>query len=175
MLNSLRRSAAVRTLSAGLETQISQRARAPVFYAMLDVADTIDGRFDMLVLHAALALERIEEAGARDLAQSLVDVIFVSFDEGLRQLGAGDIGMSRRMKKMASAFFGRMQAYRDARDLAALEAAIMRNIYRGVENAHASVLAAYALSGRQHLAKCDPASEELNFGPLPIPNENSAL
>jgi cytochrome b pre-mRNA-processing protein 3 len=167
MLNALRRSAASRALSARLESQISARARAPVFYAALGVADTIDGRFDMLALHAALVLERIDG----DIAQALVDTIFVSFDEGLRDLGAGDMGMGRRMKKLASALFGRMQAYRDARDLAALEAAITRNIYRGEETSAASTLAAYALSAREHLAKCDVEDVVLEFGPLPIPTE----
>jgi cytochrome b pre-mRNA-processing protein 3 len=174
MLNAIRRSAALHALSARLEAQVAARARAPVFYAELNVPDTIDGRFDMLALHAAAALERADETGARDLAQSLVDAIFVSFDEGLRQLGAGDVGMSRRMKKMASAFFGRMQAYRDARDQASLEAAIARNIYRGAQNPHASTLSAYMMSVRAHLAKCDPADGALDFGPLPVAAENAA-
>jgi cytochrome b pre-mRNA-processing protein 3 len=169
MLNALRRSAALRELSARLESRISARARAPVFYAEFGVPDTIDGRFDVLALHAALVLERIDG----DIAQALVDAIFVSFDEGLRDLGAGDVGMSRRMKKMASAFFGRMQAYRDARDNAALEAAITRNIYRGMETGAASILADYAMSAREHLAKSDAAGGEPDFGPLPIPGEKT--
>lgn len=172
MLNAIRRSAGLRALSARLETQITARARAPVFYAVLDVPDTIDGRFDMLALHAAPVLERAEEAGERDLAQSLVDAIFVSFDEGLRQLGAGDVGMSRRMKKMASAFFGRMQAYREARDQASLETAITRNIYRGVPSQHAATVSSYVMAMRSHLAKCTPAEGVLDFGPLPVLREN---
>jgi cytochrome b pre-mRNA-processing protein 3 len=168
MLNALRRSAATRELSARLEAQIAARSRAPVFYAQFEVPDTMDGRFDMLALHAALAMERV----GGDLAQSLVDTIFVSFDEALRQQGAGDMGMSRRMKKMAEAFFGRMHAYRDAQDRASLETAIARNIYRGKETPSASVLAGYVLSAREHLAKCDPDAGALDFGPLPL--ENSA-
>jgi cytochrome b pre-mRNA-processing protein 3 len=176
MLNAIRRSAATRALSGRLEKQISARSRAPVFYSAFGVADSIDGRFDMLTLHAALVLERLDATpGARDLAQSLVDAIFVSFDEGLRQLGAGDVGMSRRMKKMAEAFFGRVQAYRDARDATALESVIARNIFRGQETATVSALANYVVSARKHLETADPNEGTLDFGPLPIPQENIAL
>jgi cytochrome b pre-mRNA-processing protein 3 len=170
MLNPFRQSAERRQLAERLEAQISARSREPVFFAAFGVPDSIDGRFDLLMLHAALALEHIDRPGGRGLAQALVDTIFVSFDEGLRQLGAGDIGMSRRMKKMASAFFGRMQAYRDARDCDALAAAIARNIYRGrADGAEPSQkLAIYALAVRERLAQCDPANGNLDFGPLPL-------
>jgi cytochrome b pre-mRNA-processing protein 3 len=134
-----------------------------VFYAQFGVPDTMDGRFDVLALHAALVMERV----GGDLAQSLVDTIFVSFDEALRDQGVGDMGMSRRLKKMAEAFFGRMHAYREAHDRGALETTIARNIYRGAEGTAASVLAGYALSVREHLAACDPAAGALDFGPLP--------
>lgn len=169
MLSSFRQTATLRALSNRLEAGISARSRAPVFYSAFGVADSIDGRFDMLALHAALVLERLDAAGARDVAQALVDTIFVSFDEGLRQLGAGDVGMSRRMKKMAEAFFGRMQAYRDAPDQVALEAAIARNIYRGTDTGRAAVLADYVLSARASLGNCDVAAGETDFGPLPEP------
>lgn len=167
MLNALRRSAQLRALSESLNAQISACARAPVFYAVFGVPDTIDGRFDIFVLHAALVLECVEG----DLAQALVDTIFVSFDESLRQLGAGDMGMSRRMKKMAEAFFGRLHAYRDAQDRPALEAAIARNVYRGKEGAVAP-LAQYAMSAREHVANSDLVAGTLDFGPLPIPKES---
>lgn len=166
MLNALRRSAHFRMISESLNARISARARAAVFYAEFGVLDTIDGRFDMLVLHAALVLERVEG----DLAQALVDTIFVSFGEALRQQGAGDVGMSRRMKNMAEAFFGRVHAYRDARDLPALEAAIARNIYRG-QIGFAAQLAAYVLNARVCMAKSDVQAGEPDFGPLPTPKE----
>jgi cytochrome b pre-mRNA-processing protein 3 len=166
MLNALRRSAQNRAHSASLESQISARSRVPVFYAAFGVPDTIDGRFDMFALHAALVLECIEG----EAAQALVDTIFVSFDESLRQLGAGDVGMSRRMKKMAEAFFGRVHAYREAQDVTALEAAIGRNIYRGKDGS-AGVLAQYVVSAREHVVKSDVAAGSVDFGPLPVPKE----
>jgi cytochrome b pre-mRNA-processing protein 3 len=159
----------LRAVSDRLEAQLSARSREPVFYAALGVPDTIDGRFDLLALHAALVLERIDQTGAREISQALVDALFVSFDEGLRQLGAGDVGMSRRMKKMAEAFFGRMHAYRDATDESAFEAAITRNIFRGAPCPHARALAIYAVQARGSIAACDPSTGNLDFGSLPAP------
>lgn len=152
MLNALRRSGERRRLSDAILKGLVARARLEIFYRDWGVADTIDGRFDMLVLHAWLALDRIAED--RALSQALVDALFVQFDEALREQGAGDIGMGRRMTKMADAFFGRLQAYRAATDRAALAGVIHRNVYRSNELRveQADRLAIYALAARDHLA-----------------------
>jgi cytochrome b pre-mRNA-processing protein 3 len=145
------------------------RARLPVFYEKLGVPDTIDGRFDLLVFHAWLVLDRLEQQGAGALSQSLVDGLFVQFDEALREQGAGDMGMGRRMTKMADAFFGRLKAYRAAADQEALAEAIVRNLFRGdaskVEQAIA--LAIYAASARERLSKADLSTTMPDFGPEP--------
>ncbi len=57
-------------------------------------------------------------------AQSLTDALFVGFDEALREQGTGDIGMGRRMKAFANAFFGRLAAYSGARDDAMMAEAL---------------------------------------------------
>ena len=168
MLNAWRKSAERRRLSERLCADLIARARAPVFFRDYDVPDTIDGRFDLLALHAWLVLERLDAAGRRDLAQALTDGLFVRFDEGLRDLGAGDMGMGRRMKKLAEAFYGRMRAYGEAADDAALAAAVERNVYRGAGHGeHARALALYARLARIHLSSADIAGGEMNFGPLP--------
>src|ERR1700722_6912194 len=105
MLNAWRKSAERRRLSERLCAALIERARAPVFFREHGAPDPLDGRFDLLTLHAWLVLERLEAADRRDLAQALTDGLFVRFDEALRDMGAGDMGMGRRMKKMASAFF----------------------------------------------------------------------
>src|SRR5437763_2591601 len=96
--------------AAALCAAVSRRAREPVFYQQFSVADSIDGRFDVLVLHAWLVLERLRELGENDLAQTFVDALFARFDEALREQGAGDIGIGRRIKKMAGALYGRLNA-----------------------------------------------------------------
>jgi cytochrome b pre-mRNA-processing protein 3 len=159
-----RRQAAVRLASA-----LVARARDPIFFTKFNVPDTIDGRFDLVALHAFLVLDRLEASGRRDLSQAFTDAVFAGFDEGLRDLGAGDIGMGRRMKKIANAFYGRLNAYRSATGEVALTAALLRNLYRGdaVNEASARELAKYAEGARTALAASDIESGDAQFGPLP--------
>lgn len=169
MLNAIRRRAETRKTSDALLAGTIARARRPVFYEKLGVSDTIDGRFDLLVFHAWLVLDRLEQLGATALSQSLVDGLFVQFDEALREQGAGDMGMGRRMTKMADAFFGRLKAYREAADQTALADAIVRNLYRGdaAKVEQAAALAIYAASVRERLSQADLSTATPDFGPEP--------
>lgn len=113
------------------------RAREPVFYRDLGVADTVDGRFDMLTLHACLVLRYLEKnkLGGSEFAQMLFDLMFMDMENNLRELGVGDVGMPKRMKKLIKAFYGRRKAYGDALDeeqdtASALKEALVRNLYR---------------------------------------------
>jgi cytochrome b pre-mRNA-processing protein 3 len=168
MLDAFRRRNERRRHSQALAAALVERARTPLFYEELQVADTIDGRFDILVLHAWLALDILATRGEREFSQALTDCLFTQFDEALRQQGAGDIGMGRRMSKMADAFFGRLKAYSEAGDEKALAEAVLRNVYRGdaskVEPARA--LAIYAAAARARLADLDLMGGTLDFGPL---------
>ncbi|HUO91353.1 MAG TPA: ubiquinol-cytochrome C chaperone family protein [Rhizomicrobium sp.] len=169
MLNALRRRAETRRGSERLLAELVARARRPVFYEKLAVPDTIDGRFDLLVLHAWLVLEQLRQQGSARLSQSLVDALFIHFDEALREQGAGDIGMGRRMTKFADAFYGRLKAYGQAADAAALAEAIRRNVFRGdaVKVEPARALAIYAAAARERLSGQDLAAEAPDFGPEP--------
>ncbi len=165
MLNVLRRSKERRHLAAKLHAALVSRAREPVFFERFGVGDTVDGRFDLVVLHAWLVLDRLHSAPS--LSQAFVDAVFVGFDEGLRELGAGDIGMGKRVKALADAFYGRIQAYGEAKDEAALEAALHRNLYRGGANPGAAALAGYVLRAKAQLAASAVEDGEVDFGPLP--------
>jgi cytochrome b pre-mRNA-processing protein 3 len=168
MLNFAQRAAETRSQARRLCADVMERARAPVFFTELCVPDTMDGRFDLVALHAWLALDRLASEPEPALSQAVVDEIFVGFDEALRQLGTGDIGMNRRLKAMAEAFYGRLQAYRAATDLEELATAIGRNLYRGgADRAEALVMATYAFAAHSHLAKANVAEGRLDFGPLP--------
>ncbi len=167
MLNVLRGNKKRRQLVVLLNAAVAARAREPEFFATFGVKDTLDGRFDLVVLHAWLVLERLQEAGAAALSQAFVDAVFVGFDEALRELGAGDMGMGRRVKKFADAFYGRMQAYRDAADEAAMKAALIRNLYRGEAEPGAESLARYVLAAKARLKECDVENGQIDFGPLP--------
>ena len=169
MLNALRKSAERRKLVERLCAGIIARARAGEFFAIFHVPDTIDGRFDLVTLHAWLVLSRLQETGARDLAQGVTDSLFIGFDEALRDLGVGDMGLGPRMKKMANAFYGRVQAYGAAANEAELAGAILRNIYRGdaARDADAQTLAGYVSRARAQLEQCDPSNGALDFGAMP--------
>jgi cytochrome b pre-mRNA-processing protein 3 len=168
MLNLLRKSAARKEFAARLEAQLVARARTPFFFRDLEVPDTIDGRFDMVALHGWLALERLMAAGLDAEAQALTDILFISFDEALREQGTGDMGMGRRMKAIANAFYGRLAAYSGAKDEGALAEALAKNVWRGGSvNARTLVLAMYVIGARAALAHSDLANGSLNFGPLP--------
>lgn len=171
MLNALRRTSQRARLVKSLYAALVSRARQPVFFERFGVADSIDGRFDMLALHAWLVLERLRADGLDDLARGLSQTIFVGFDEALRDLGAGDIGMGRKMQKLGDAFNGRLHAYDSARGEDELAAAILRNVYRGDEPhaQDAQSLARYALDARHALAACDLSDGALEFGALPLP------
>ncbi|HEX3809906.1 MAG TPA: ubiquinol-cytochrome C chaperone family protein [Rhizomicrobium sp.] len=166
MLNVFANSRPERGRAAELFDALVRQSRLPEFYTALGVADTIDGRFDLLTLHAWLVLEWLKANGEGETAQALINRIFVSFDESLRDLGVGDIGIGHRVKKMADAFYGRLDAYSTVADEDALAAAIMRNIYRGdgQVSAAAHALAHYANTARTNMRL---QSDAPDFGPLP--------
>ena len=112
--------------------RIVERAREPVFYTDWGVPDTLDGRFELLALHAFLVLNRLkrEHAASEGFAQRLFDTMFADLDRALREMGVGDLGVGRRVKAMATGFYGRIVAYeKGLADPAALAAALRRNLY----------------------------------------------
>jgi cytochrome b pre-mRNA-processing protein 3 len=115
----------------GLYLAVAEAARRPVFFTRWAVPDTVEGRFEVLTLHVLLVLRRLKALPppAGDLAQDLVDAVFAQFDRALRELGVGDISVPKRMKTMASAFYGRARAYEEAMgDDARLAGALRRNM-----------------------------------------------
>jgi len=168
MLNLLRRTPPEARLARVLYESITQAARQPVFFRELAVEDSVAGRFDVLALHAWLAFGRLHAAGMDDVARKLSDTIFTGFDEALRDMGNGDMGMGPRMKKLGLAFNGRMHAYEAAKDEAEMADAILRNVYRGREGMarNAKILAHYAFAAREYLKLSNPANGTLDFGSL---------
>ena len=168
MLNLLRKSAARKQMARGLYDDLVIRARAPIFFRDFGIPDTLDGRFDLMTLHAWLALTRLQEAGLEQLAQDLTDAIFTGFDEALREQGAGDMSLGRKMKAMANAFYGRLAAYEGAADEGALATALARNLWRGAEaDGRSRALALYVRNARQALELSVMEHGKLDFGDLP--------
>jgi len=128
-------------------------SRRPDFYGPGRVPDTLEGRFELLTLNAALALVRLKAAEAPALAQAFTDTLFRHIDSGLREAGVGDLTVPKRMRRLAGDFYGRLDAYAEALSAPeALAAAIVRNVLgdRG-DPAFAARLGAYTadLAARQ--------------------------
>lgn len=136
---------------------IVAQARHPALYAELAVPDTVDGRFDMIVLHAVLVFRRLrgEPPAIAERSQALFDLFMADMDRSLREMGVGDLTVPKRIKKMAEAFYGRLDVYvgaLDAGDAAGLAAAIARNVFPDGAPAGVGRLAAYALAAADRLA-----------------------
>jgi cytochrome b pre-mRNA-processing protein 3 len=113
---------------------IVAQARVPGFYANYSVPDTVEGRFDMIVLHLFLFLRRIEgqTVAMSGLGQALFDRFCSDLDANLREMGVGDLTVPRKMQKFAEAYFGRSAAYERAlaaNDHNAGGLALARNIF----------------------------------------------
>ncbi len=106
-------------------------ARHVRFYEKMAVADTIDGRFEMIVLHLFLVLNRLKGAGVEDLRQKLTDEFFAEIDRSLRELGVSDVAVGKKVRKIAECYYGRVTAYNRALSASPkmLEEAICRNVY----------------------------------------------
>jgi cytochrome b pre-mRNA-processing protein 3 len=124
---------------------VSQHSRAPDLFVAGAAADTFEGRTEILMAHAAVAMIRLKaEPEADALAQAFADAFFRFLDSGLREAGVGDLSVPKRMTKLAQSFYGRLSAYGDALaagDRAALAGALTRNALMGRESPFADVLA----------------------------------
>jgi cytochrome b pre-mRNA-processing protein 3 len=148
-----------RRMAPYLYARIVAAARAPVFYREFGVADTIEGRYEMIVLHVALLLRRLRDKSGADLnlAQAIVDFFASDLDRSMRELGVGDLGVGRFMKRLGEGLYGRAAAYDaalDNGDNEKLSEALLRNVYNGVNPPGIALvrLARYVQDQSQHLA-----------------------
>ncbi|MBB1094313.1 ubiquinol-cytochrome C chaperone [Rhodopseudomonas palustris] len=152
---------------------IVTQAREPAFYQHYGVADTVNGRFEMLVVHLWLVLRRIRAIkDASTFAQALFDYFCSDLDANLREIGVGDLTVPKRMQAFGEAFYGRSAAY----DLAltegdeALAMALDRNVLYGADIENARRLATYVGQVIKTLDDIEPSklrSGELRF-PKPL-------
>lgn len=145
-------------------------ARDPYLYESLGVPDTLDGRFDMVGLHAFLLIHRLTDdpPPGPALAQAVFDAMFSDMDVNLREMGVGDLSVGKRVKAMWEAFHGRAAAYSPALragDVAALQAALRRNVWRSGEPPEQApaALARLTFAQRAHLAGQDLTSGTARF------------
>lgn len=123
---------------------VIRQARQPDFYTRYGVPDTLDGRFDLLVLHTVLIVLRLrrDRAESERFSQALFDTLFVDLDQSLREIGVSDMSVGKKVKQMGKAFYGRLDAYRLGLEASSegdgggqLADALYRNLYRGLPEA----------------------------------------
>jgi cytochrome b pre-mRNA-processing protein 3 len=159
-----------------------KQSRQTDFYLNLEVADTVEGRFDMIILHMFIIMRRLkaESEKTEKFSQALFDLLFMDMDQNLRELGVGDMGLARRVPKMAEAFYGRIKAYEEGLGItddqdAMLKSALDRNLYRNTTVSEES-LSAMAHYLRSEINALDNISVDtlmkgqISFSPAPQKN-----
>ena len=156
--------------------RVVEHARQPGFFIDGGVPDTLDGRFELICLHAFLYLHRLkrEQTRAASLGQRFFDTMFADFDRSLREMGTGDLSVGREVKRMAQAFYGRVAAYEEglAGDDSVLQPALARNLF-GTVPPNQVVIGGMADYVRREAARLNGQSSEdllagrISFGPPP--------
>ena len=169
MLSRLFRAAANRKVIDRIHGEIVAAARDRTLFIDYGIEDTLEGRFEALLVHSAIVLHKLQtlpEPGP-EVAQDVADALFRHFDAGLREMGVGDLSVPKRIKTIAAAYLGRAKAYQDAcgKDRLALAAALSRNVYAGKNNG--ARLAQYV--EQLNVKLNDLALEDFLTGPIPFP------
>ena len=151
---------------------IVTQAREPIFYRDLGVPDTVNGRFDLLLLHLWLLLRRLRVAqDGAELSQALFDRFCEDMDDNLREMGVGDQTVPKRMRAFGEAFYGRVQAYDQAIETGSevLAQAICKNILNGTGMDQARRLAAYAQAANADLGQTGDSALLVGSFKFPAP------
>ena len=157
-----------------LYEKIISQSRSKYFYELLGIPDTVDGRFELMVLHAFLVIRRLKgDKKKLKFGRDIMTFLFDDFDLSLREVGVGDMGIGKKIKLMADSFYGRIFAYeealKDEGDL--LEQALNRNVFRNkINNESTRILADYIRREAfsiEKISDSDLLDARLNFGPAP--------
>jgi cytochrome b pre-mRNA-processing protein 3 len=182
-----RRAPGPEAAATDLYRAVVEQARQPAFYTQCGVPDSVDGRFDLIVLHAFLLFRRLKDEGApgEAVSQAVFDTMMADMDVNLREMGVGDLGVGKRIKKMANAFYGRLKVYDRELDPATqtddgLATALRRNLWGAGQapDAGLDAIAAYVRQTTDVLA--DQPGEALiagrvDFPPAPEPDAAPAV
>lgn len=177
LLRHAKRRADERERARDLYLRAVAQARRPGFYTECGVADNLDGRFDLIVLHVYLtvrALGPTEEVGKR-LADYIFRIMMDDMDLNLREMGVSDLRVGKRVKSMARAFYGRAAAYQNAIEADSenggqeLKVALERNIYGADEPDQRQIAKLLAYVWRAEKALTELPDEELLSGRIAFP------
>ena len=117
-------------------------SRSKYFYLDLNLDDSFETRFDLLIFHTFIIFYYYRQSKKQksQISQDLFDLMFNDFENNLREMGFGDIAVNKKMKNFISACYGRIaqyskgiQKFEENGDKSLIRAAILNNIYKGSE------------------------------------------
>jgi cytochrome b pre-mRNA-processing protein 3 len=112
MLAWLKKNRARRQTARFLYGSIVTAARQREFYASWGAPDTVQGRFEMILVHLVLAQRRLSAEGdGAGLARALSEAFVVDMDDQMREMTFGDLSVPREIACAAAALFDRWRAY----------------------------------------------------------------
>jgi cytochrome b pre-mRNA-processing protein 3 len=139
---------------------IVTQARRPALYSALGVPDTPSGRYEMVVLHLFLVMERLgatpEAAG--DLPRLLVEAFVADMDDSLREMATGDLTVPKKVRRAATGLYERSMAYRKSLvegNEADLREVVAQHVYGLPDAAQADALARYIAAASCAMAAAD--------------------
>lgn len=165
MFARFRRARPEEDISTALYGAIVTQARTPALYTDLEVPDTVEGRFEMVIAHMAMVLRRVWQGddAAKAIGQATFDVFCKEMDDALRALGVKDTSVGKRMRNVTEAYYGRATAYDTALaagDDETLAETLRRTVYEGAATVAALRLANYMSDASQRLGET-PVEEVL--------------
>lgn len=171
---------------------IVEYARTPAFYAELGVDDSVDGRFEMILLHLFILFRRFRDEAPehKQFSQDVFDTFIEDMDGSLRQMGVGYQRVPKKMRQIGEAFYGRIDAYDKALDEAdsgKLTEVVSRNVFPQGDQAdegeavtsqekEAKTLSDYIRNSVHKMAEDDIEAVKnglLNFADLPTSKANN--
>lgn len=114
LLNRLLRPAPASPPRLALWHAVVAEARDKRWYRDFGMADTVEGRFDMITLVLAVVLLRIEREGDGASSVALTELFIEDMDSQLRQSGVGDLMVGKHVGKLMATLGGRIGALREA-------------------------------------------------------------
>lgn len=161
MLNWLTRRSASKRKAEAIYGKVVAAARQPAFFGVGRVADTPEGRFEVVALHLFLVAERVKalRPDGQDVARAMIETFVTDMDDCMREMGVGDLTVPKRVKRAAAAFYERSGDYRAAlaqsgqASKAALSAVLARDLLGpNADSAFAALLADYVRRSHDGLA-----------------------
>ncbi|CAN5352048.1 ubiquinol-cytochrome C chaperone family protein [soil metagenome] len=149
MLKTLFKPSPEKFAGRALYTAISAAARRPAFYVEAGVPDSPEGRFELYLIHLVLVVHRLKGEGAQASAvsQAMFDAFLRGLDDGLREMGVGDLSVGKKMRKLGEVIYGRMKAYDEALAMpdprGELEPLVTRTLFADADGSGAAAVAAY--------------------------------